>query len=277
MELNKEEIDKLKRFISELEKLGRHSHFTQTSKYSFSLSAFKIQFSNPWIIHLRASDYMTNSSKVFAIYIPCMGNQKSKLLMVPLVTMAGQGDVFLTSSLTSRNVLHVPKLSVNLLSTPQITKELTCSINFIKSECSFQDLFAGKWLGKLEKKGGCFSLKLKVAQAAKHVLLFIPIYHNIILQRKNKFGYPIFVLVIHFFLLLKKIFLDMFEKLNVQNFHCDVCEYAKHHRLSFPLSNKKSFVPFSLIHTGIWGPTKVHSISRVSWIVLFVDDCIRFT
>ena len=113
------------------------SHFTQTSKYSFSLSAFKIQFSNPWIIHLRASDYMTNSSKVFSTYIPCMGNQKSKLLMVPLVTMAGQGDVFLTSSLTSRNVLHVPKLSVNLLSTPQITTELTCSINFIQSECSF--------------------------------------------------------------------------------------------------------------------------------------------
>ena len=69
----------------------------------------------------------------------------------------------------------------------------------------------------------------------------------------------------------------MFEKLNVQNFHCDVCEYAKHHRLSFPLSNKKSFVPFSLIHMDAWEPTKVHSISRVSWFVLFVDNCSRFT
>ena len=69
----------------------------------------------------------------------------------------------------------------------------------------------------------------------------------------------------------------MFEKLNVQNFHCNVCEYAKHHSVSFPLSNKKSFVPFSLIHTHVWGPTKVHNISRVIWFVLFVDDCIRFT
>ena len=55
----------------------------------------------------------------------------------------------------------------------------------------------------------------------------------------------------------------MFEKLNVQNFHCDVCEYAKHHRVSFSLINKRSFIPFSLIHMDVWRPTKVHSISRV--------------
>ena len=51
--------------------------------------------------------------------------------------MAGQGDVFLTSSLTLRNVLHVPKLSVNLLSIPQITKDLNCLVNFTQSKCSF--------------------------------------------------------------------------------------------------------------------------------------------
>ena len=79
------------------------------------------------------------------------------------------------------------------------------------------------------------------------------------------------------FLLLKKIFPNMFEKLNVQNFQCDVYEYAKHHRVSFPLSNKKKFVPFSLIHTDVWGPIKVQSISRVSQFVLFIDDCTRFT
>ena len=47
MELNMEEIDKLKRFISKLEKPEGYSHFAQISKYSFSLSASKIQFSSP--------------------------------------------------------------------------------------------------------------------------------------------------------------------------------------------------------------------------------------
>ena len=48
MELNKEEIDKRKRFISKLEKHEGHSHFAKTGKYSFSLSASKMQFSSPW-------------------------------------------------------------------------------------------------------------------------------------------------------------------------------------------------------------------------------------
>ena len=130
MELNKEEIDKLKRFISKLEKPEGHSYFAQTGKYSFSLSASKIQFSSPWIIDSGASDLTTNSSKVFSNYIPCSGNQKIKIADGTLVTVVGQGDVFLTSSLTLRNVLHVPKLSVNLLSIPQITKDLNCSVNF---------------------------------------------------------------------------------------------------------------------------------------------------
>ena len=47
MELNKEEINKLKRFISKIGKPEGHSHFAQTGKYSFSLSASKIQFSIP--------------------------------------------------------------------------------------------------------------------------------------------------------------------------------------------------------------------------------------
>ena len=42
MKPNKEEIDKLKQFISKLGKLEGHSHFAQTCKYSFSLNAFKI-------------------------------------------------------------------------------------------------------------------------------------------------------------------------------------------------------------------------------------------
>ena len=102
-----------------------HSHFAKTSKYSLALSASKNQFSNPWIIDSRALDYMINSSKV-------------------LVIMAGQGDVFLTSSLTLRNVLHVPKLSINLLFIPQITKDPNCSIKFTQTECFFRTFLWGK-------------------------------------------------------------------------------------------------------------------------------------
>ena len=102
---------------------------------------------------------MTNSSKVFSGYIPCLVNQKIKIVDGTLVIIAGQGDVFLTSSLTLENTLHVPKLSVNLLSIPQITKDLNCSVNFTQSECSFQDLFIGKVIGHAREEGGLFLLE----------------------------------------------------------------------------------------------------------------------
>ena len=72
--------------------------------------------------------------------------------------MAGQGDVFLASSLTLRNVLHLPKLTTNLFFIPQITKDRNCSINFTQSECSFRDLLMGKVIGHVKEEGGLFLL-----------------------------------------------------------------------------------------------------------------------
>ena len=42
------------------------------------------------------------------------------------------------------------------------------------------------------------------------------------------------------FTLLKRMFQAIFEKLDLQSFHCDVCEFAKHHKVSFPLATIKS-------------------------------------
>ena len=230
MELNKEEIDKLKRFISKLEKPEGHSHFAQTGKYSFSLSASKIQFSSPWIIDSGASDHMANSSKAFSNYIPCPGNQKIKIVDGTLVTVAGSGDVFLTSSLTSRNVLHVPKLSVNLLSIPQITKDLNCSVNFTQSEYSFHDLLTGKVIGHATEEGGLFLLEAESGTTCPTPYTYLSKHHTPTEEQvwlsHFRLGHPPS-------LLLKKIVPNMFEKLNVQNFHCDVCEYAKHHECLF--------------------------------------------
>ena len=59
----------------------------------------------------------------------------------------------------------------------------------------------------------------------------------------------------------------LFKNVDVDTFHCDVCEFAKH-RVSFPLSNKRSSFPFALIHSDIWG-----SSFGARWFVSFIDDC----
>ena len=79
------------------------------------------------------------------------------------------------------------------------------------------------------------------------------------------------------FSLLKRMFPTMFGKLDIQSFHCDVCEFAKHHCVSFLSRNNKCSIPFSLIYIDVWGLTRIQSISRPKWFVSFIDDCKRVT
>ncbi|PSS19429.1 Endonuclease [Actinidia chinensis var. chinensis] len=43
---------------------------------------------------------------------------------------------------------------------------------------------------------------------------------------------------------LKILFPSLFKGLDIEFFRCDVCEFAKHKRVPFPISNKRSSVPF---------------------------------
>ena len=79
------------------------------------------------------------------------------------------------------------------------------------------------------------------------------------------------------FRVIKMLFPSFFKKLDVESFHCEVCELAKHKRVSFPISNKISTSPFFLIHTDVWGPSSVPNISGARWFVTFIDDCTRVT
>ena len=66
----------------------------------------------------------------------------------------------------------------------------------------------------------------------------------------------------------------LFRKLDNESFDCDVCEFVKYKRSTFPTSNnKRSPEPFHLIHSDIWGPFLVLNIFVVRWFVSFIDDC----
>ncbi|KAI4313167.1 hypothetical protein L6164_026168 [Bauhinia variegata] len=47
-----------------------------------------------------------------------------------------------------------------------------------------------------------------------------------------------------------------------ENFHfCDSCQYGKMHLLPFPISKAHAAAPLELIHTYLWGPAPILSIS----------------
>ena len=70
----------------------------------------------------------------------------------------------------------------------------------------------------------------------------------------------------------KKCFPHFFGKTKSHDPHYEVCELTKHHRVPFPIRNKKATSPFSLMHTEVWGPSTIPNILGFRWFVTFVDD-----
>lgn len=60
-------------------------------------------------------------------------------------------------------------------------------------------------------------------------------------------------------------------------FHCDICEFEKNHRVPYLPSLNKCTEPFSVIHSDIWGPAKVETLSQTRYLITFIDKCTRIT
>ena len=166
-------------------------------------------------------------------------------------------------------MLHVPKLSNNLLSIQKVTQDLNCAVVFFHSHCVFQDLAIGKTIGIAKEQGGLYYLQheenKKCARLQAHTSNLQQGRESwpssqIWLQHR-RLGHPPFSN-------LKCLFLVLFTKVSVESFHCDLCQFAKHHRTTFLPNGNRSSKPFDLIHSHVWG---------AKWFVSFIDDCTRVT
>ena len=76
---------------------------------------------------------------------------------------------------------------------------------------------------------------------------------------------------------MKKLFPSLFANFDVSSFQCDVCELAKSHRASFPLTLNKSLIPFIIIHSDVWDPSKFSTLDGARSFVTFIDACTKMT
>src|SRR4051812_37980807 len=58
---------------------------------------------------------------------------------------------------------------------------------------------------------------------------------------------------------------------------CEACHLAKKTSVSFSTSNHASSECFELIHSDVWGPSRVSSISGYSYYICFINDFSRYT
>lgn len=78
------------------------------------------------------------------------------------------------------------------------------------------------------------------------------------------------------FHIVRKIFPHISFNHSVSN--CEPCQLVKHCRSNYAISiNKKSSIPFYIVHSDVWGPTPTTSLSGFKYFVTFVDDYSRVT
>ena len=107
--------------------------FSLLGKFPFSigLNVSDITFANSWVIDSGATGHMTHSPNIFSTYFSCSSNRKIATADGSLTTVAGIGDVKISPSLILKNVLHVPRLTMNLISIQKLTQDLHCNVVFL--------------------------------------------------------------------------------------------------------------------------------------------------
>ena len=93
----------------------------------------------PWIIDSGAFDHMTSFSHLFHTYPPCSGHKKVHIADGSYSPIAGNGLINLSKTTSLKNVLHVPKITCNLLSVSKLSRDSNCLVIFSKSHCVFQE------------------------------------------------------------------------------------------------------------------------------------------
>jgi hypothetical protein len=91
-----------------------------------------------------------------------------------------------------------------------------------------------------------------------------------LLLHHHRLGHPSFAT-------LSRIYPSLFKSCPSESLVCDACELAKHTRGTYPSRGLRSEKPFEVIHSDVWGPCEVHSVSGHRWFVTFIDCFSRYT
>ena len=225
---------------------------------------------NTWVIDSGATDHMTSNSSIIGSLTspPVKSVQVANGNSMPIT---GAGNVSLSPTFSMSSVLIAPKLSNNLLSISKITKDLNCSVIFHSSHCIFQDNLTKMTIGIGRERNGLYYLE-------DHQNITAPA-HGFQTKRETfnrekiflwhcRLGHPSFTY-------LERVFPKLFSNISVSSLRCEQCIYAKSHRVPFKVSFNKSTIPFSCVHTDVWGPFSTASASGHKYFVSFIDDCTR--
>ena len=231
-----------------------------------------------WIIDFGATDHMTFDSRQVSPLKSSSQNSVSTAngTSIPIIR---EGSLSLTNTLNLDSVLVIPSLNYNILPVSQITTTFFCVVIFWPEFCVFKEIWTRPTIGCGVRRGKLYYLDL-VSKRSYELRQGLKI--GVAEKKKKKKGkYEIWLwhrrLGHASFGYMNKLFPNLFANFDVSGFKCDICELAKINRASFPLTLNKSPVPFMIIHSDVWDPSKFATLDGSCWFVTFIDDCTRMT
>jgi transposase InsO family protein len=212
----------------------------------------------PWVLDSGASDHMTGNKSLLS--------HLSYSDSLPSVTVAdgskakvqGLGRAHPLPNLSLESVLYIPGCPFNLISVHKLIRTLDCSVLFNANSVHIQDRRTGRTIGAGSEAGGLYHLSPPVACAsiASQELTHQRLGH----PSQNKM----------------RLLVPSLSKLS--SFECQSCQLGKHTRSTYcQRVNKSVASPFALVHSDIWGPSRVKSTLGYYYFVTFIDDYSRCT
>jgi hypothetical protein len=190
------------------------------------------------------------------------------------VEVTGKGRIELTNG-SLENVLHVPKISVNLLSVYQMKnfgtgKKVLFTPNFV-------DIYNMKTnsrvaTGEVNHQSRLYTffefIEPDSALLLTHTDESSSIWHE-------RFGHLNFRYMQY---LSKKILVDGLPDIHFSKGACEGCVLRKHPQEKFDKGkSQRASPPLDLIHNDLMGPFPHTSIRKVRFVLIFVDDFSHFT
>ena len=192
-----------------------------------------------------------------------------------------------------KDVLHVPRIALNLLLVCKFCLHNNCSSHFDVNELKIQDIPTERLLYKGLSENGVYPIYSKnfikssphinsESPSQKHhsstVTQFPYVFHvngaNKRLLWHHMLGHPSDKVL--------DVALSSVDNLctsdsNKSLSHCKHCLNGKMHQFSFPISDFQASKPLELVHSDIWGPAPVTSTNDFQYYILFVDEYSKFT
>jgi hypothetical protein len=228
---------------------------------------------NAWIVDSGSSHHMDALEAVYSSLDACKGHP---ILMGDnsSVKVTGKGRIELTNG-SFENVMHVPKLSVNLLSVYHMTNLSTVKkVIFTPNSMDIYDMQTNSRVatGEVNHQSRLYTFSEFIEPDSALLLTdaneSIRIWHE-------RFGNLNFRYMQH---LSKNNLVDGLPEIHFSKGVCERCVLGKHPQEKFDKGkSQRASAPLDLIHSDLMGPFPHPSINKARFVLIFVDDFSRFT